>query len=123
MLQHVYEIGRDVTRKTDDNPVFYDRGKMRDIQFKISIKESAQTPAYDMVLNDFLKELFMQGAIPVKMYIKNSNMPFKDKLLQELDNYEQQMQNGNIPNAPVQVPGVNQETAEQGTSAIKNLIR
>lgn len=123
MMQQFYENGRDVTRKTDDNPVFYDRGKMRDIQFKISIKESAQTPAYDMVLNDFLKELFMQGAIPVKMYIKNSNMPFKDKLLQELDNYEQQMQNGNIPNAPVQVPGVDQETANQGTSAIKNLMR
>lgn len=122
MIQQFYEDGRDVTRRDNDAVVYYDRSAARDIPFRISIKESASTPAYDMVLNDFLQGLFDRGAIPVEMYIKNSNMPFKDKLLQELAGYKEQMQAGIVPAQAPQVPGANQELAQMGTSAVKNIV-
>ena len=57
-------------------------------------------------------------AIPARMFIKNFDAPFTDKILVEYDNYMQQLQQGQQPGAPVQVPGANQQQAQMATQAL-----
>lgn len=122
LMQQYYEDGRDVTRRNDDKPTFYDAESARDVLFRISIKESASTPAYAMMVNDFLKDLFDRGAISIKQYLANSDLPFRDKLIQDIDAQQQQMNNGQIPASPVQVPGANPQQASAAASAFRNAV-
>lgn len=41
----------------------YDPKTVQDIDFKVNIKESAESPVARMMLNDLVKELWMAGAI------------------------------------------------------------
>jgi len=52
------------------------------------------------------------------MYIKNYDAPGADKILVEYDNYMQQVQQGQMPAAPVQVPGADQQTSQMATQAL-----
>jgi len=117
-MQQFYEEGRDITPKSSDKQVFYRAQSARNVQFRTSIKESASTAAYQQLGNQFLELLFNAGAIPARMFIKNFDAPFTDKILVEYDNYMQQLQQGQQPGAPVQVPGANQQQAQMATQAL-----
>ena len=117
-MQQFYEEGRDITPKSSDKQVFYRAQSARNVQFRTSIKESASTAAYQQLGNQFLELLFNAGAIPARMFIKNFDAPFTDKILVEYDNYMQQIQQGQQPDAPVQVPGANQQQAQMATQAL-----
>lgn len=117
-MQQFYEEGRDITPKSSDKQVFYRAQSARNVQFRTSIKESASTAAYQQLGNQFLELLFNAGAIPARMFIKNFDAPFTDKILVEYDNYMQQLQQGQMPNGPVQVPGANQQQAQMATQAL-----
>lgn len=69
----------------------YDPEKARDIQFDLSIKESASTPVHRMVANDMLMEFWKAGAITIEMLLENGDFPFADQLLQSIGTYKEQM--------------------------------
>ena len=117
-MQQWYEEGRDITPKSSDHQIFYKAQSARNIQFRVSIKESASSAAYIQRINEFLDNLYSRGAIDTRMYIKNYDAPGADKLLVEYDNYMQQLQQGQVPGAPVQVPGADQQAAQQATQAL-----
>lgn len=117
-MQQFYEEGRDITPKSSDRQMFYRAQSARNVQFRTSIKESASTAAYQQLGNQFLELLFNARAIPARMFIKNYDAPFTDKILVEYDNYMQQLQQGQMPDQPVQVPGANQQNAQMATQAL-----
>ena len=59
-----------------------------------------------------LDRLLQMGLLDTRSYLKNYDAPFADKLLQDYDNYMQQIQQGQQPVAPPQVPGANQQQAQ-----------
>ena len=117
-LQQFYEEGRDITPKSSEHQVFYEAQSARNVQFRTSIKESASSAAYIQRINEFLDHLYDKGAIDTRMYIKNYDAPGADKILVEYDNYMQQVQQGQMPAAPVQVPGADQQTSQMATQAL-----
>lgn len=117
-MQQFYEEGRDITPKSADHQTYYRALSARNVQFRISIKESASAAAYIQRFNDFLDRLFDRNAIDTRMYIKNYDTPGADKILVEYDNYMQQLQQGQQPGQPVMVPGADQQAAQQATQAL-----
>ncbi len=117
-MQQFYEEGRDITPKSSDKQIFYKAQSARNVQFRTSIKESASTAAYQQLGNQFLEVLYNNRAIPTRMFIKNYDAPFADKLLVEYDDYMQQIQQGQKPDAPIRVPGANQQQAQMATQAL-----
>lgn len=117
-LQQFYEEGRDITPKKSDKQVFYRANACRNVKANISIKNSAASAAFYQMGNEVLNMLWESKAIDVRTYLKNLDAPFTDKLLQDIDNYEQQVMAGQMPGAPVQVPGADQQQAQLATQLL-----
>jgi hypothetical protein len=71
----------------------YNPHTVRNAEFDLSITESASTPAYRLVMNDFLMQLFQTGQITLAELLENGAFPFADKLLQSVNKRQQEMQN------------------------------
>lgn len=117
-LQQYYEEGRDITPKKSDKQIFYKANACRDIKANISIKNSAASAAFYQMGNELLNTLFTNGAIDVRTYLKNLDAPYADKILQDIDTYMNQMQTGQTPAGPVQVPGADQQQADMATQLL-----
>lgn len=117
-LQQYYEEGRDITPKKSEKQVFYRANACRNIKTNISIKNSAASAAFYQMGNEVLNMLWESKAIDVRTYLKNLDAPFADKILQDIDNYNAQLQQGAMPQAPVQVPGADQQQAAMATSLL-----
>lgn len=65
--------------------------KVRNMDFDLTITESAAAPAYRQSSNDFLMALFNKGHISLQSLLETGAFPFADKLLQNI-NIEQQQQ-------------------------------
>lgn len=77
----------------------YDPQKIRDVEFDLSITESTTTPAYRMLANDMLMQLWQQQAISVEQLLEHGDFPFADELLQSIKSQKEQLQQGNVPDA------------------------
>lgn len=77
----------------------YDPKKIRDIEFDLSIVESTSTPAYRMMANDFLMEIWRSNQISLQQLLEHGDFPFADELLQSLNNQQEQLENGQTPEA------------------------
>ncbi len=115
--QQFYEDGRDITKPGDEEQRFWDRDNARRVQAYVSIRESMATAAYQQLGNEFLDKLVALGAIDARTYIKHYDAPFADKLLVELEQQQKDMQQGVMPQQPVQVPGVDQQKVQQAQQA------
>ena len=98
---------------------WYDPQKVQDSELDITISEGYNTPAYQMLANDFLMELFRANAVDVKTMLENSSYPFATKILEAIKRNEEAVAGGEqmqgIPPelmAQVQTAG----KSEQGTS-------
>ena len=69
--------------------------------------------------NQVLDMLWNSKAIDVRTYLKNLDAPFADKILQDIDAYQAQMQQGQMPASPVQVPGADQQQAAMATQLLQ----
>lgn len=118
-LQQYYEEGRDITPKKSDKQIFYKANLCRNIKANISIKNSAASAAFYEMGNQVLEMLWNSKAIDVRTYLKNLDAPFADKILQDIDNYQAQVMQGQIPGAPVQVPGTDQQQAAMATQLLQ----
>lgn len=84
---HDYMPNRDQTGMIEWN-----RLSVEDVLFKISIRESGATAAYQTKINDTLDRLLEMGQINVIQYLQNANLPFAERLLQSISEQQQQMQ-------------------------------
>lgn len=118
-IQQYYEEGRDITPKKAENQIFYRANACRNIKANISIKNSAASAAFFQMGNEILQQLFDKNAIDVRTYLKNIDAPFADKILADIDQYAGQLQQGQMPSGPVQVPGANQQQAAMATQLLQ----
>lgn len=75
----------------------YDPKKIRDVEFDLSIVESTATPAYRMLANDTLMQLFNQKAISIEQLLEHGTFPFADELLQSIKSQKEQLEKGQTP--------------------------
>jgi len=89
-IKQYYRNGRLVTNKDTSLLVEYDNLSARDVDFRINIKDSAKTTAFQTYANDTAKELLLAGFIDIKQYLASVNLPFADDLLQLIERDEAQ---------------------------------
>ncbi|MBR4065504.1 MAG: hypothetical protein IKJ97_02010 [Bacteroidaceae bacterium] len=73
---------------------WYNPDKVQNSEFDLTISEGYNTPAYQLLANDFLMELFRANAIDVKTMLENSTYPFATKILEAVKRNEQQLAKG-----------------------------
>lgn len=74
---------------------WYNPEKVKNAQMDLSISESNNTPAFQVLQNDFLMQLFQGGAIDITTMLENTSYPFATKLLEAVKSKQadaQQMQ-------------------------------
>jgi len=109
LIQQFYTEPRYINitgKNSGTNSMVYDPDKVRNAEFDLSITESTSTPAYRLIMNDFLMQLFNVGQITLSELLENGAFPFSDKLLQSINARQQQqqdaqtamMQGGLMPN-------------------------
>lgn len=91
--------------------VVYDPKKIRDVEFDQSIVESTSTPAYRMMANDFLMQIWQSGQINLEQLLETGDFPFADELLQSIKTQQEQIAQGQQPQA---IPEQVQQQAQQG---------
>ena len=91
----------------------YDPKKIRDIEFDLSIIESTSSPAYRMMANDFLMEIWRSQQISLQQLLEHGDFPFADELLQSLKSQQEQLEHGQTPD--VVSPEIMQQ-AQQGAN-------
>ncbi len=62
----------------------FDPEQVRNTEFDLTIADGNTTPAYRLMADQFLLELFKAGQIDVEMLLANGSFPFADQLLQEI---------------------------------------
>lgn len=114
-MQQWYEEGRDITPRKSESQVFFRANAARNVKFNVSIKNSASSAAFLQLGNEMLDRLLQMQKIDIRTYLKNYDAPFSEKLLQDYDNYMSQLQQGQMPSGPVQVPGADQQQAAEAS--------
>lgn len=103
----------------------YDPRRIGDVEFDMSVAESASTPAYRMLANDFLLQIWSAGQISLEQLLEHGNFPFADSLLQSIQAQKEQIAQGQIPqNFPPEIQqqmqqGANMEAVNQLNQALK----
>ena len=99
-MQQYYEDGRYIYTSSNSSDITrYDAVNARDVEYITSIRESAASPVYRMMTNDWLKELWARsnGLITVQDLLRYGDFPFADKLLQDIEERQKQVSQGNVP--------------------------
>lgn len=90
----------------------YDPKKIKDVEFDLSITESAASPTYRMLANDFLMEIWKTGQISIEQLLEHGNFPFADNLLQSLKSQREELEQGRVPSGLP--PALMQQIQQQG---------
>lgn len=78
----------------DETAKWYNPEKVQNAEMDLTIAEGYNTPAYQMLANDFLMELFRAQALDVKTVLENCSFPFASKILEAIKRNEQQAMQG-----------------------------
>ena len=100
IMQQYYEDGRFISTNSNSSDITqFDAVNARDVEYIISIRESAASPVYRMMVNDWLKELWAgsNGLITIQDLLRYGDFPFADKLLQDIEDRQKQISLGNVP--------------------------
>lgn len=126
IIQQYYEDGRYISTSTNSSDITqYDAVSARDVEYFISIRESSATPVYRMMVNDWLKELWAgsNGLITVQDLLRYGDFPFADKLLQDIEERQSQVQQGKVPDEILTENMTQQIGANQNNvQAVQNLL-
>lgn len=90
---------------------WYDPSKVQESEIDLTISDGYNTPAYQLLANDFLMELFRANVVDAKTMLENSSYPFATKILEAIKRNEQQAAQG----APIE--GIPPELLAQLQSA------
>ena len=93
IIKQYYDDKRLIYNKENSNAMLeYDRLSARDVKFMISVKESAATAAYQQQANDTLMQVLQLPPDVMQLFLQNCNLPFADKLLQQIQSQQAMMQ-------------------------------
>ena len=87
---------------------------MQNSDLDLTIAEGYNTPAYQMLANDFLMELFRSGAVDIKTVLENCSFPYARKILETVKRNEQQLQQGQQGIPPEMLEKLKQEMQNGG---------
>jgi len=115
LIQQYYQEDKYINVNSNNyaNQTVYKPSKVRNAEFDLSITESTSTPAYRMVMNDFLMQMFSAGQVTIEEMLENGVFPFADKLLQSIRARKQQMQAGQTDVASVVPAEIQQQILPQ----------
>ena len=90
MIKQYYRKNRLIA--SSDRTMFYEYDNLsaRDVEFEITIKESAATASFRTYINDTALQLLQMNAINIKQYLEVVNLPYADELLQIIQRDEAQ---------------------------------
>ena len=91
-MQQYYDDKREVNIAGNSSSVVYDPMKVRDVDFDLSVVQSTTTPAYRMMADDFIKQIWAAGQISLEQMLENISEPYADRLLQSVKARNEQMQ-------------------------------
>lgn len=97
----------------------YDPKEVQDIDFKVSIKESAESPVARMMVNDLLKELWAAGQINAEQLLSFSYYPGSEEILQALRSAKENSQNGEIQQIPQNI--MQQVSSQANPNIVQNV--
>ena len=80
--------GRDYSEEAK----WYNPDKVKNALIDLTVTEGNNSPAYQVLQNDFLYNLFAGGAIDLTTMLENTSYPFATKLLEAVKRKEQQAQ-------------------------------
>lgn len=101
---------------------WYNPEKVRNAQIDLAIGEGNNTPAFQVLQNDFLMQLYQGGAINVKTMLENASYPFAAKLLESIKRDEaeaQQMMQQYPPQSAQMAMAMNNENASDMDGVIR----
>ena len=90
--RHIEIAGKDYSEEAK----FYSPDKVQNADLDLTIAEGYNTPAYQMLANDFLMELFRANALDVKTVLENCSFPYARKILEAVKRNEQQLAQGGM---------------------------
>ena len=93
-IQQYYSEGRYIDMagsQYSEEAKWYNPQKVQECELEVTISDGYNTPAYQMLANDFLMELFRSNALDVKTLLENSSYPFATKILESLKRNEEQL--------------------------------
>ena len=88
--RHIELAGKDYSAEAK----YYNPDKVQNSEIDLTIAEGYNTPAYQMLANDFLMELFRSRAVDIKTVLENCSFPYARKILEAVKRNEQQLQQG-----------------------------
>lgn len=95
MIQQFYQdtvylniAGRDYSEEAK----WYKPEKVKNAQIDLIIADGNNSPAYQMLENDFLMQLYQGGAIDVKNLLENTSYPFASRILEGIKRKEMEAQ-------------------------------
>ena len=101
---------------------WYNPQKVQECELEVTIADGYNTPAFQMMANDFLMELFRSNVLDVKTLLENTSYPFATKILEALKRNEEQLAKGGapegIPPELVGMMGQMQQNLPQGEGAV-----
>lgn len=110
LMQQYYEDRRYIYDKGTGKRLIYERDKVKNLDFEISISENTDTPAYRLMVNDILfqlKQFDANNSLDFRGMLEVMNLPFKDKLLDYINKREKEMrqaQEAGMPYQPQEMP-------------------
>lgn len=96
--KYVGLTGRDAYSES----MIYNPELVRNAEMELNITEGTSSPAYRMVMNDFLMQMFQSQQISIKELLQNGSFPFADKLLQSIEAREEELQQGGMGGVPLE---------------------
>lgn len=111
-MQQFYDSKRVFNISGKGAQIEYDPKKIRDVEFDLSITENTSTPAYRMLANEMLMEMWRSQAISIEQLLEHGNFPFADELLQSIKVQKEQMEKGQMPE------GVSPQMLEQAQQGV-----
>ncbi len=94
----------------------YDPERAQQAEVDVVMSQTADSPAYRSIIEGSLQELRKERLIDLEMYLKNSPLPFSDKLLEDVRAKQEQMiQSGQID--PTLLGAVGGDLQNQGANA------
>ena len=106
---------------------WYNPDKVRDSDFDLTVSDGYNTPAYQLIANDFLMDLFRSNAIDVKTMLENSSYPFATKILEAIRRNEQQASQGapmeGIPPELIEQLQAGEENADSGEDEQSKMLK
>ena len=106
IIQKFYTTGQYIGtsgRTYSDEAVYWNAEKMEGVKFDLAISQGLDTPAYRQIIEQPLMDMLNNKHIDLKMFLRNTSMPYADKLLQMLQQQEEAIKRGELGAMPQQL--------------------